>query len=88
MRPAAMHGIKIEQVSKRCSIAGRVIDVHHASRGICEGRAKRKAAHAAEYDLIVNGIKNETDLGEQVNLVEQMIAQECALRSGDGFRGG
>jgi len=32
-------------------------------------------AHAADYDLIVNGIKNETDLAEQVGLVEQMVAQ-------------
>jgi ribose transport system substrate-binding protein len=42
---------------------------------MAEGAKKHQAAHAAEYDLIVNGIKNETDLAEQVNLVEQMIAQ-------------
>ncbi len=42
---------------------------------MAEGARKHQQAHAAEYDLIVNGTKNETDLGEQVNLVEQMIAR-------------
>jgi ribose transport system substrate-binding protein len=39
-----------------------------------EGAKKHAAAHPADFDLLVNGIKNETDLGEQVSLVEQMIA--------------
>lgn len=43
---------------------------------MAEGAKKHQAAHAASYDLIVNGIKNETDLAEQVNVVEQMIAQQ------------
>lgn len=42
---------------------------------MAEGAKKHQSANAETYDLIVNGIKNETDLGEQVNLVEQMIAQ-------------
>jgi ribose transport system substrate-binding protein len=42
---------------------------------MADGAKKHQNEHAATYDLIVNGIKNETDLGEQVNLVEQMIAQ-------------
>lgn len=42
---------------------------------MAEGAKKHQSANAQSYDLIVNGIKNETDLGEQVNLVEQMIAQ-------------
>ncbi len=42
---------------------------------MAEGARKHHEAHAADYDLVVNGIKNETDLAEQVNLVEQMIAQ-------------
>jgi ribose transport system substrate-binding protein len=42
---------------------------------MAEGAKKHQAAHAADYDLIVNGIKNESDLAEQVNLVEQMIAR-------------
>lgn len=42
---------------------------------MAEGAKKHQAAHAADYDLVVNGIKNETDLAEQVNLVEQMIAR-------------
>ena len=41
---------------------------------MAEGAKKHQAA-AGNYELIVNGIKNETDLGEQMNLVEQMIAQ-------------
>jgi ribose transport system substrate-binding protein len=42
---------------------------------MAEGAKTHRAAHAADYDLIVNGIKNETDLAEQVGLVEQMVAQ-------------
>src|SRR5262245_1270729 len=34
-----------------------------------DGAKKHQAAQASRYDLIVNGIKNETDLAEQVNLV-------------------
>jgi len=43
---------------------------------MAEGAKKHQATNAATYDLIVNGIKNETDLAEQVNLVEQMIARQ------------
>lgn len=43
---------------------------------MAEGAKKHQAINPAAYDLIVNGIKNETDLAEQVNLVEQMIAQQ------------
>ena len=42
---------------------------------MADGAAAHHAAHDAGYDLIVNGIKNETDLAQQVNLVEQMIAR-------------
>jgi len=43
---------------------------------MAEGAKKHQAANAASYDLVVNGIKNETDLAEQVGLVEQMVAQK------------
>ena|SRR5436190_9478730 len=43
---------------------------------MADGARKHQAEHAKEYELIINGIKNETDLGEQVNLVEQMIARQ------------
>ena len=39
------------------------------------GARDHQAAHAADYDLLVSGIKNETDLTEQVNLVEPAVAQ-------------
>jgi ribose transport system substrate-binding protein len=42
---------------------------------MADGARAQQAAHAGEYELIVNGIRNETDLGQQVNLVEQMIAR-------------
>lgn len=42
---------------------------------MAEGAKKHQTAHAADYELVVNGIKNETDLAEQVGLVEQMVAQ-------------
>lgn len=45
---------------------------------MAEGAKQHHAANSANYDLVVNGIKNETDLAEQVNLVEQMIAQQVS----------
>lgn len=39
------------------------------------GAKAHQAAHAADYDLIAQGIKDETDMGRQVQLVEQMMAQ-------------
>ena len=42
---------------------------------MAEGAKQHQAAHGDSYDLIVNGIKNETDLAEQVNLIEQMVTQ-------------
>lgn len=41
-----------------------------------EGAEAHQKAHADEYDLICNGMKNEQDVSEQMKLVEQMIAQE------------
>jgi ribose transport system substrate-binding protein len=43
-----------------------------------EGAQKHQATNTKRYELIVNGIKNETDLAEQVNLVEQMIARQVS----------
>src|SRR4051812_17850031 len=43
---------------------------------MADGAKKHQAANADKYDLVVNGIKNETDLSEQVNLVEQMISKQ------------
>src|SRR2546423_9572268 len=43
---------------------------------MAQGAKKHQAANPSSYDLTVNGIKNETDLAEQVNLVEQMIAEQ------------
>lgn len=41
---------------------------------MAEGAKAHHAKNATAYDLVVNGIKNETDLAEQVSLVEQMVA--------------
>jgi ribose transport system substrate-binding protein len=38
------------------------------------GTREHHAAHADDYDLIINGIRDEAALAEQVALVEQMIA--------------
>jgi ribose transport system substrate-binding protein len=38
------------------------------------GAEKHQAAHSDQYDLIVNGIKDERDLSRQVALVDEMIA--------------
>ena len=42
---------------------------------MADGARAHHAAHAGDYELIVNGIKNETDLAEQVTLIEQMVAR-------------
>lgn len=42
------------------------------------GAKLHQSQHAGAYDLISNGIKNETDLAEQVGLVEQMIAMRVS----------
>jgi len=43
---------------------------------MAKGAGDHQAKNADQYNLVVNGIKNETDLAEQVNLVEQMIARQ------------
>ncbi len=43
---------------------------------MADGAEKHHTEHASEYDLIVNGIKDEQDVNKQVELVEQMIAQK------------
>ena len=42
---------------------------------MAEGARGHQKQHAAQYELIVNGIKDERDLKRQVDLVEEMIAQ-------------
>lgn len=42
---------------------------------MAEGAKAHQASHSGEYTLIVNGIRNESDLTQQVALVEQMEAQ-------------
>jgi ribose transport system substrate-binding protein len=42
---------------------------------MAQGARRHQAQHPADYELLVSGIKNETDLTEQVNLVEQAVAQ-------------
>jgi ribose transport system substrate-binding protein len=42
---------------------------------MAEGAKKHRKEHLSEYDLIVNGIKDERDLSRQVALVDEMISQ-------------
>lgn len=41
---------------------------------MADGARSHHAENADRYELIVNGIKNETDLAQQVALIDQMIA--------------
>lgn len=43
---------------------------------MAEGAKAHQAAHSGDYELIVNGIRDETDVSGQVALVEQMVAQQ------------
>jgi len=40
-----------------------------------KGAREHQRAHAEQYDLVVNGTKDELDMGRQTELVDQMIAQ-------------
>jgi len=40
-----------------------------------EGARAHQKAHAAEYDLLANGIKDEIDTAGQIRLIQQMLAQ-------------
>lgn len=39
------------------------------------GAKAHQRAHAADYELLANGIKDELDVSRQIDLVEQMLAQ-------------
>lgn len=41
---------------------------------MAEGARQHHRTHAGDYDLTVNGIKDELDLGRQVSLVEEAVA--------------
>ena len=45
--------------------------------GMADGARRHQAQAADRYDLVVNGMKNETDVEEQVGLVEQMVARRA-----------
>lgn len=42
---------------------------------MAQGARRHHEQHAEDYELIVNGIKDERDLNQQVSLVEQMVAR-------------
>ena len=42
---------------------------------MADGAKQHQAAHPNDYELIVNGIRNESDITQQVALVEQMLAR-------------
>src|SRR5215218_7335508 len=41
---------------------------------MADGARKHQAEHSSDYELVVNGIKDESDLAQQVALIEQMVA--------------
>jgi ribose transport system substrate-binding protein len=43
---------------------------------MADGARAHQKAHDDEYELVVNGIKDERDLARQVSLVEEMVAQD------------
>lgn len=42
------------------------------------GAKAHQQAHAAQYELLANGIKDELDVSRQIDLVEQMMAQKVS----------
>jgi len=45
---------------------------------MADGARQHHEAHATDYDLVINGIGNESDITQQVALVEQMLAQRVS----------
>ena len=45
---------------------------------MADGAEAHHAAAGGRYALTVNGMRNETDVSEQVTLVEQMVARRVA----------
>src|SRR5579884_4243606 len=43
---------------------------------MADGARKHQQEHANDYDLIVNGIKDERDLARQVAIVDELVAQQ------------
>ena len=43
---------------------------------MADGARAHQAEHAGDYQLIINGIRNEVDLAQQVALIDQMIASQ------------
>ena len=43
-----------------------------------DGAKAHNAANAGDYELITNGIKNETDVDQQIALIENMISQRVS----------
>ena len=41
-----------------------------------DGAKAHQKAHASEYTLVANGIKNETDTAAQIKMIEQAVAQK------------
>ena len=41
-----------------------------------DGAKAHQKAHASQYTLVANGIKDETDTAAQIKMVEQMMAQK------------
>ena len=46
------------------------------ARTMDSGARAHQKAHAAQYTLVANGIKDETDTSAQIKLVEQMLSQK------------
>lgn len=44
---------------------------------MADGARAHQSVHSDQYELIVNGIKNEIDLAQQVALIDQMIALDA-----------
>jgi ribose transport system substrate-binding protein len=45
---------------------------------MAEGAKGHQASSGDRYELIVNGMRNETDVSEQVTIIEQMVARKVA----------
>ena len=43
-----------------------------------DGAKAHQKAHAKEYTLVANGIKNETDTAAQIKMIEQAVAQKVS----------
>lgn len=74
--PGGSAGIKADRRPRVALIMKSLANEFFAT--MADGARAHQAGRSDRYELIVNGMRNETDVSEQVTLIEQMVARGVA----------